>query len=40
MWDMAWYDGRLQAGAALYDALYAYCQEMVKRGRPNGMFME
>src|SRR5690348_8156191 len=46
----AWMDGilvaqrddaaRLQAGAALYDALYAYCQEMVKRGRPNGMFME
>jgi hypothetical protein len=31
---------RLEAGAALYDALYAYCQEMVKRGRPNGMFVE
>ena len=23
----------------VYDALYAYCQEMVKRGKPNGMFM-
>ena len=24
----------------VYDALYAYCQEMVKQGRPNGMFVE
>jgi hypothetical protein len=22
----------------VYDALYAYCQEMVKRGKPNGVF--
>ena len=22
----------------VYDALYAYCQEMVKRGRPDGAF--
>src|SRR5689334_13307732 len=22
----------------VYDALYAYCQEMVKRGKPNGAF--
>jgi len=24
----------------VYDALYAYCQEMVRQGRPNGMFKE
>ena len=24
----------------VYDALYAYCQEMVKRGKPNGQFMD
>ncbi len=24
----------------VYDALYAYCQEMVRRGKPNGMFKE
>ena len=24
----------------VYDALYAYCQEMVKRGRPSGAFMD
>ncbi len=24
----------------VYDALYAYCQEMVRRGRANGMFAE
>jgi hypothetical protein len=23
----------------VYDALYAYCQEMVKRGKPNGQFL-
>jgi hypothetical protein len=23
----------------VYDALYAYCQEMVKRGKPHGQFM-
>lgn len=22
----------------VYDALYAYCREMVKRGKPNGVF--
>jgi hypothetical protein len=22
----------------VYDALYAYCQEMVKKGKPNGAF--
>jgi hypothetical protein len=29
---------RIQAGMALYDALYAYCREMVKRGKPDGLF--
>jgi hypothetical protein len=24
--------------AVVYDALYAYCQEMVRRGKPNGQF--
>jgi hypothetical protein len=24
----------------VYDALYAYCGEMVKRGKPNGDFMD
>jgi hypothetical protein len=24
----------------VYDALYAYCQEMVKRGRPSGAFQD
>ena len=24
----------------VYNALYAYCQEMVKQGRPNGMFAD
>jgi hypothetical protein len=24
----------------VYDALYAYCQEMVRRGRPNGAFKQ
>jgi hypothetical protein len=23
----------------VYDALYAYCQEMVRQGKPNGMFV-
>ena len=27
-----------EAGARLYDALYAYCQEMVRRGKPNGAY--
>jgi hypothetical protein len=22
----------------VYDALYAYCQEMVRQGKPDGMF--
>jgi hypothetical protein len=26
------------AEAILYDALYAYCQEMVRRGKPDGQF--
>jgi hypothetical protein len=29
---------RIQAGMAVYDALYAYAQEMVRRGRPHGAF--
>ncbi len=28
----------LSAEFPVYDALYAYCQAMVKRGRPNGAF--
>src|SRR5919109_2117810 len=24
----------------VYDALYAYCQEMIRRGKPNGMFKD
>lgn len=24
----------------VYDALYAYCQEMVRQGKPNGMFRD
>jgi hypothetical protein len=28
----------LQAESILYDALYAYCQAMVARGKPNGAF--
>ena len=28
-----------EAGARLYDALYAYCQEMVRQGKPNGQFV-
>ena len=24
----------------VYDALYAYCQQMVKQGKPNGMFAD
>lgn len=28
----------LAAEFVLYDALYAYCQEMVRRGKPNGAF--
>jgi hypothetical protein len=28
------------AGFAIYDALYAYCQEMVRRGKPEGAWKE
>jgi hypothetical protein len=28
----------LEKEAAIYDALYAYCQEMVRQGRPDGAF--
>ena len=30
----------LKAEWIVYDALYAYCQEMVRRGKPNGAFVE
>jgi hypothetical protein len=26
------------AEGVVYDALYAYCQEMVRRGKPHGAF--
>jgi hypothetical protein len=29
-----------EAGGRLYDALYAYCQEMIRRGKPDGAFKE
>ena len=25
-----------EAGARIYDALYAYCQDMIRRGKPDG----
>lgn len=28
----------LQAESIIYDALYAYCQEMVRQGKPDGAF--
>jgi len=28
----------VQAEWIVYDALYAYCQEMVRQGKPNGQF--
>ena len=28
----------LAAESVVYDALYAYCQEMVRRGKPDGLF--
>jgi hypothetical protein len=28
----------IQAESVVYDALYAYCQEMVRRGKPDGQF--
>lgn len=31
---------RLDAGRALYDQLYAYCERMTRSGKPNGMFIE
>ena len=29
-----------EAGGRVYDALYAYCQEMIRRGKPEGAFRE
>jgi len=29
-----------EAGMRLYDALYAYCQDMIRRGKPLGAFAE
>jgi hypothetical protein len=29
-----------QAGGRVYDALYAYCQDMIRRGKPEGAFTE
>ena len=29
-----------EAGGRLYDALYAYCQDMIRRGKPDGVFRE
>ncbi len=29
---------QVEAEWIVYDALYAYCQEVVRRGRPNGLF--
>ncbi len=28
----------IAAEAIVYDALYAYCQEMIRRGKPDGQF--
>jgi hypothetical protein len=28
----------IAAESVIYDALYAYCQEMIRRGKPNGAF--
>jgi hypothetical protein len=28
------------AGGQVYDALYAYCQDMIRRGKPNGAFVD
>jgi hypothetical protein len=30
--------GVLAAESMVYDALYAYCQEMIRRGKPDGQF--
>lgn len=29
---------QIAAEKIVYDALYAYCQEMVRRGKPDGQF--
>jgi hypothetical protein len=29
-----------QAGMRVYDALYAYCQDMLRRGKPDGAYKE
>jgi hypothetical protein len=29
-----------EAGSRVYDALYAYCQDMIRRGKPTGAFVE
>jgi len=31
-------DARVAGQFPLYDALYAYCQEMIRRGKPDGSF--
>jgi hypothetical protein len=31
---------QVAAELIVYDALYAYCQEMIRRGRPNGAFRD
>jgi hypothetical protein len=28
----------IAAESMVYDALYAYCQEMIRRGKPEGQF--
>ena len=28
------------AEGIVYDALYAYCQEMIRQGKPNGIFKD
>ena len=28
----------IRAESLIYDALYAYCQEMIRRGKPDGQF--
>ncbi len=36
---MKWITRAMQAAEfPMYDALYAYCQEIVKRGKPDGAF--
>jgi len=31
---------QIAAELIVYDALYAYCQEMIRRGKPNGAFSD